>query len=261
MQNLLFGLAKKALADVIRVKKGDKLFLYNFESDCLYGVYEAASDGAKDIEPKAWGGCFPAQVKVSLNEPLKELCNASVSYPFLKSSDVEFSVERTVSLLERFKQAPAIGEFIFVEPPTIPNSEKLFAAFLDKQGIAYVRTSQEREDFSNVLRKMKAKRPDFLVLTRGQMIFVEVKRNLIRDEIPQLAIQVEEVQKLNQFQLQTGVETVIAFPLDLHGTAWKPIRPSWIVAYGTVDELQGEDVYLVDARSVEKIPLPFKLNI
>ena len=261
MQGLLFGLVKKHLGDVIRIRKGDKLFLYNFESDCLYGVYEAATDGAENIEPKAWGGCFPAQVRVSLNEPLKELCNASASYPYLKSKIVELSVEQTETLLEKFETAPTIGEFIFVEPLTIPNSEKLFAAFLDKQGIPYVRTSQEIEDFSNVLRRMKAKRPDFLLLTRGQLMFVEIKRNLIREEIPQIAIEVEEVQKLNQFQLQTGVETVIAFPLDSHGTAWKPIRPSWIVANGTVDDFQGEDFYLVDARSVEKIALPFQLNI
>ena len=60
---------------------------------------------------------------------------------------------------------------------------------------------------------------------------------------------------------QTGVETVIAFPLDAHGTAWKTIRPGWIVANGTVDEFQGEESYFVKARSVEKIPLPFQLSI
>jgi Holliday junction resolvase len=108
---------------------------------------------------------------------------------------------------------------------------------------------------------MKAKRPDFLILTKGQLVFVEIERNLIREEVPQIAIQVEEVQKLNQFQLQTGVETVIAFPLDAHGTAWKTIRPSWIVANGTVDDFQGEEFYFVNARSVEKIPLPFQPSI
>jgi len=50
---------------------------------------------------------------------------------------------------------------------------------------------------------------------------------------------VEEAQKSSQFYLQTGVETVTAFSLDVHGTAWKTIRPSWIVAYGIVDEFQG----------------------
>jgi Holliday junction resolvase len=108
---------------------------------------------------------------------------------------------------------------------------------------------------------MKAKRPDFLLLTRGQLIYVEAKTNLIREEAPQTAVQVEEVHKLNQFQLQTGVETVIAFPLDAHGTAWQTIRPSWIVANGTIDEFQGEEYYFVNAKSVEKIPLPFQLSI
>jgi hypothetical protein len=54
---------------------------------------------------------------------------------------------------------------------------------------------------------------------------VEIERNLTGEEVPRIAIQVEEVQKLNQFQLQTGMETVIAFPLGAHGTAWKTIRP------------------------------------
>ena len=70
---------------------------------------------------------------------------------------------------------------------------------------------------------------------------MEIERNLIREEVPQIPIQVEEAQKLNQFQLQTGLENVIAFPLDAHGTVWKTIRPSWIVANGTVDEFQGEE--------------------
>jgi hypothetical protein len=39
------------------------------------------------------------------------------------------------------------------------------------------------------------------------------------------------------------------------------VRPSWIVANGTVDEFQGEEFYFVNARSVEEIPLPFQLSI
>jgi len=57
------------------------------------------------------------------------------------------------------------------------------------------------------------------------------------------------------------VETVIAFPLDAHGTAWKTIRPSWIVANGKVNEFQAEELHFVNARSVEKTPLPFQLSI
>ncbi len=260
MQEHLFGLAKKNLGDVCRIQKGDKLFLYNFESDCLYGVYEAAGVGAENIEPKAWSGCFPAQVRVNLVDQLKEICNASKTSPFLRSQRVELSIEQTKELLKRFETAPTIGEFLFIQPPTIPNSEKLFAAFLDNQGIAYIRTSQEKEDFSNVLKRMKAKRPDFLLLTKGQIFFVEIKPNLVREEVPQIAIEVEEVQKLNQFQLQTGVETVIMFPLDRYGTSWKPLRPSWIVANGTVEEFQSKDYYVVNARAVEKIVLPLQLT-
>lgn len=61
---LLFGTNRPYGAAAMRVRKGDFLFLLNLESDLLYGVFKALSDGKANIEPDAWGGRYPYQVKV-----------------------------------------------------------------------------------------------------------------------------------------------------------------------------------------------------
>jgi hypothetical protein len=64
LDRLLFGTNRPYGAAAIRVRKGDFLFLLNLESDLLYGVFKASSDGKANIEPDAWEGRYPYQVKV-----------------------------------------------------------------------------------------------------------------------------------------------------------------------------------------------------
>jgi DNA modification methylase len=66
----LFGTSKLYGAAAIRVKKGDFLFLLNLDSDFLYGVFKASSDGQPNIVPEAWDGKYPYQAKV---EPIGEI--------------------------------------------------------------------------------------------------------------------------------------------------------------------------------------------
>jgi hypothetical protein len=47
-----------------QVRKGDTLFLFNFQRNLLHGVFEAASDAAMNIDPCAFYGRFPVQVQV-----------------------------------------------------------------------------------------------------------------------------------------------------------------------------------------------------
>lgn len=62
----LFGTEKAYGPIVIRIRKGDILFLNNLNSNSLYGVFKAVSDGDLNIQPDAWGGKYPFQIKVKV---------------------------------------------------------------------------------------------------------------------------------------------------------------------------------------------------
>jgi len=69
LEKSLFGTDKVYAPIVTRVRKGDLLFLNNLDINTLYGVFKAVSDGGVNIEPEAWNGKYPYQVKVeSLGE-------------------------------------------------------------------------------------------------------------------------------------------------------------------------------------------------
>lgn len=51
--HMLFSTNKIYADKMLKVKKGDALFLYNVDTDTLYGVYRAKSEGRKNIIPEA----------------------------------------------------------------------------------------------------------------------------------------------------------------------------------------------------------------
>ncbi len=65
----LFGVQKPY---PLEVKKGDFCLLYNYSTKFIFGIWKAISNGRKFIDPDAWGGQYPFQVKVKLvsNEKL-----------------------------------------------------------------------------------------------------------------------------------------------------------------------------------------------
>ncbi|KAL2902923.1 B2 protein [Bienertia sinuspersici] len=82
LKRQLFGLPPRYRDSVRQITPGLPLFLYNYSTHQLHGIYEAASFGGTNIDPSAWEdkknpgeSRFPAQVRVQtrkLCEPLDE---------------------------------------------------------------------------------------------------------------------------------------------------------------------------------------------
>lgn len=53
----------------MQIKAGDYLLLHHYEIGGLLGLWQATTDGGKNLVPKMWGGKFPYQVRVKLVLP------------------------------------------------------------------------------------------------------------------------------------------------------------------------------------------------
>jgi len=130
LSRLLFGTDRVYGPVVIRIRKGDLIFLNNVDTDTLYGVFKATSDGGFKIQPEAFGGGYPYQVKVKVLGQLIKLDNAE-------------------KILERFKlkrNTPLIGRKLleFLEL-FIPQSILLYSeSNIDNETIALIMQEKEK---------------------------------------------------------------------------------------------------------------------
>lgn len=74
----LFGDQDFRLPQLQAIKKGDIGFLLNVSDNVLIGIFSAESSAQLKIDPNAWEGRFPAQVKVSLLDSLQRISGASM---------------------------------------------------------------------------------------------------------------------------------------------------------------------------------------
>lgn len=98
LSRMLFGTSKLYAADVLSVKSGDLLFLLNVNSDVLYGIFRAKSDGRQNIVPEAWKGKYPYQVEV---EPIGNVQAVKDAKKALQKSGVEWHKPLSASMAER----------------------------------------------------------------------------------------------------------------------------------------------------------------
>ena len=66
MEKSLFG---SNMPWPLEISEGDFCLLHHYEIGGLLGLWQATTNGAKNIFPKIWGGKFPYQVRVRLVIP------------------------------------------------------------------------------------------------------------------------------------------------------------------------------------------------
>lgn len=111
LKRQLFGLPPRYRDSVRAITPGLPLFLYNYTTHQLHGMFEAASFGGSNIDPTAWEDkkCkgesrFPAQVRIRVKKICKPL-EEDAFRPVLHHYDgpkfrLELSIAETLSLLD-----------------------------------------------------------------------------------------------------------------------------------------------------------------
>ncbi|GMI67098.1 Asparagine-rich protein 2 [Hibiscus trionum] len=116
LKRQLFGLPPRYRDSVRAITPGLPLFLYNYTTHQLHGIFEATTFGGSNIDPTAWEDkkCkgesrFPAQVRIRIRKLCKAL-EEDAFRPVLHHYDgpkfrLELSIPETLDLLDLCEQA------------------------------------------------------------------------------------------------------------------------------------------------------------
>jgi len=103
-ERLLFATNKVYSPATMKVKKGYFLFLFDLDADLLYGVFKATSDAGLNLQPEAWNGKYPYQVKV---KPVGKIILLEKAKKLLKKLGIKrhspISKKALIKLLELYR--------------------------------------------------------------------------------------------------------------------------------------------------------------
>ena len=130
----LFAMPVSEWNRVSLVRKGDILFLLNYQSNRLHGVFEATTDGTLNIEPSAFDGRFPAQVRVRRKMRCPSLDEAAL-LPLINRGWIKVS-RRGVLLFPDRLGPKFVDELwrIFLEVPPVPRAKTGLIGYKAKDG-------------------------------------------------------------------------------------------------------------------------------
>jgi len=130
----LFAMPMSEWKRVSQVKKGDVLFLLNYQNNRLHGIFEATTDGMLNLEPYAFDGRFPAQVRVRRKMRCPPLDETAL-LPLIKRGWIRVS-RRGVLLFPDRLGPKFVDELwrIFLEVPALPKTETDLVGFKAKDG-------------------------------------------------------------------------------------------------------------------------------
>ncbi|XP_048532488.1 uncharacterized protein LOC125511210 [Triticum urartu] len=99
----VLGLPRGRLGAVSRIRRGAALFLFDYDAKYLYGPYRADSDGGRDLEPAAFQGRLPAQVKFMIDGDFMPVRGKTVRYTIKENYPGKFVPELTFTQVEKLR--------------------------------------------------------------------------------------------------------------------------------------------------------------
>jgi DNA modification methylase len=132
LKRKLFGTNRLYGEKVFSIKKGDTLFLLNIDTDTLSGPFIADSDGGKNLDPEAWQGRYPYQVRVFTNGKIKSIKNAKEIFARLNIDwQNQILDKERIKILFKILENPDIDlKGIKFPPPLIDEKPRLEATTL-----------------------------------------------------------------------------------------------------------------------------------